>query len=72
LIKSGTEADGDNTGIRHRRIGDSQKPRGDHPVGNVSHSVLGSVIAPLCSRCDCSLPPIRTQIRRSLLFLWTT
>ena len=41
------ESDGDKTGIRHRRIGDSQKPGGDHPVGSVSHSVLGSVISPL-------------------------
>lgn len=39
-LKSGVEADGDNSGIRLRRLGDSQKLR-NRPVGNlnVSHSV---------------------------------
>lgn len=52
-LKSGIEADGDNAGIRQRRVGQSQKPP-DRPVGNVSHSVPKGVSL-LCSRCDCSL-----------------
>lgn len=37
-LKSGVETDGDNAGIRLRRVGESQKRR-DRPVGNVSYSI---------------------------------
>jgi hypothetical protein len=37
-LKSGVEPDGDNTGVRQRRVGESQKLH-NRPSGNVSHSV---------------------------------
>lgn len=40
-LRSSVEADGDNTGIRLRRVGESQKPR----EGNVSHSLPISLFA---------------------------
>jgi hypothetical protein len=35
---SGVEPDGDNTSVRRRRVGESQKLR-NRPSGKVSHSV---------------------------------
>jgi len=37
-LKSGVEPDGDNKGVRLRRVGESQKLR-SHSSGNVRHSI---------------------------------
>jgi len=50
-IESFNGSEGDNTGIRHRRVGESQKSR-DHLLGDDSGHILGSSSSPSLASLD--------------------
>ena len=67
-LKSGVEPDGDNTGVRPRRVGVSQKLR-NRPSGKVSHSVPQSWGVCLPNDCFKHARPLGTNSTPSLISL---